>query len=195
MYPRRTQILLNNQKHWIAAPLLFPKDANQRNIAELQIRDFRSFKRDFKEKVENYSEHPHFSEVIDFLYYLLEEEFTHLSDFNINAIKSLAQQIDLPEPKFWKSSDLCVDTSGTQRLADLCQAVGGNCYLSGRGSSGYLQLDVFVKSKIEIVFQPKSNFNYVQRHEKDFIPGLSIIDALMNVGFKNLRNILMERSI
>ena len=189
MYPRRTQILLNNQKQWIAAPLLFPKDANQRNIAELQIRDFKSFKRDFKEKVKNYSEHPYFSEVIEFLHFLLEEEFTHLSDFNMNAIKSLTQEMDLPEPKFWKSSDLDVDTSGTKRLADLCQAVGGNCYLSGRGSSGYLQQDVFAESKIEIVFQPKSNYDYVQRQEKDFIPGLSIIDALMNVGFRNLRNI------
>ena len=194
MYPRRTQILLNNQKHWIAAPLLFPKDANQRNIAELEIREFKSFKRDFKEKIKNYSEHPYFFEVIGFLDFLLEEEFTRLSDFNMNAIKSLTHEIELPEPKFWKSSDLEVDTSGTQRLADLCQAVGGNCYLSGRGSSGYLQLEVFAESKIEIVFQQKSNYDYVQQKGEDFIPGLSIIDALMNVGFKNLRNILMERS-
>lgn len=193
MYPRRTQILVNNQKQWIAAPLLSPKEANQRNIAELQIREFNSFEGNFKEKIENYSGHPHFPEVIEFLDSLFKAEFTHLADFNINAIKSLVEKIDLPVTNFLRSSDLNIETSGTQRLVDLCRAASGDCYLSGRGSSSYLQLEVFDKSKLKIVFQPKSSYTYIQQIDKEFIPGLSIIDALMNVGFKELSNIFNRK--
>jgi hypothetical protein len=72
------------------------------------------------------------------------------------------------------------DSSGSQLLLDLVRIVGGDVYLSGISGRDYLELALFNRAGVKVQFQHFQHPIYPQVY-RDFIPGLSIIDLLMNV--------------
>lgn len=49
-----------------------------------------------------------------------------------------------------RSSTLSADSGRTQRLVDLCQAVGADTYLCGTGGSRYVEPDLFTAGRVEL---------------------------------------------
>ncbi|MEU3572994.1 WbqC family protein [Kitasatospora sp. NPDC036755] len=49
-----------------------------------------------------------------------------------------------------RSSTLSADSGRTQRLVDLCQAVGADTYLCGTGGSRYVEPDLFAAGRVEL---------------------------------------------
>src|SRR5205823_13997472 len=100
------------------------------------------------------------------------------SEFNINAIKTIADFLGLTQ-RFIAESELPpTDYTATARLISIVKAVSADAYLSGGGSSGYQDDAAFAEAGIELVYQ-----NFAPRpygEVKEFIPGLSIIDWLMH---------------
>lgn len=73
--------------------------------------------------------------------------------------------------------------NASEYLADLVQQVGGTHYLSGEGGHGYLELNQFEKSGIDVVWQSFSHPTYDQQFmELGFIPNLFALDLLFNHG-------------
>ena len=74
----------------------------------------------------------------------------------------------------------------SERLINICKAVGAKTYFTGRGP-GIKVLDpaLFEKEGIRVVFQ---NFNHPKYNQLygAFLPGLSIIDLLFNEGPRSL---------
>ena len=60
--------------------------------------------------------------------------------------------------------------------------MGATKYLSGSGGRNYLNEKIFEKSKIEVEYQKYDPINYSQKYAKSFIPNLSILDLLFNMG-------------
>ena len=70
------------------------------------------------------------------------------------------------------------------------RAVGGSTYLCGGGSGDYLDTAAFERASLTLRFQEYRHPVYEQRGVRDFVPGLSIIDALMHCGFDGVRNLM-----
>ncbi len=66
-------------------------------------------------------------------------------------------------------------------LAALCAATGATEYLSGSGGKDYLNLESFERAGVRVRFQDFHHPVYPQRYD-GFLPNLSAIDALFNVG-------------
>ena len=144
----------------------------------------------FVKKLTNtYRSSRHFEEVILMVKTILESEAEYLSDFNIFAIKCIGAQIGLADQKYIKSSELQVVSAGTQRIVDLISKLKSDTYISGLGSASYLEVNLFEKNNISLRFQENYSYRYPQE-SGEFIRGLSVIDALMNVGFENTRNLI-----
>jgi hypothetical protein len=60
--------------------------------------------------------------------------------------------------------------------------MGASKYLSGPGGRNYLNEKIFKQSKIEVEYQIYDPIIYSQKYAKPFIPNLSILDLLFNVG-------------
>jgi hypothetical protein len=56
-----------------------------------------------------------------------------------------------------------------------------------------LEADLFEKNNISLRFQENYSFSYPQG-KGEFIRGLSVIDALMNVGFEKTKNLILRGS-
>ena len=70
----------------------------------------------------------------------------------------------------------------TERLVNICKSIGADTYISGSGGKNYQQEDLFKKNEIKLLFQNYSCVKYHQNQAPTFIPDLSIIDLLANVG-------------
>lgn len=63
-------------------------------------------------------------------------------------------------------------------------------YLSAFGSFVYMKQDNYDYKKYPVLFQNYNPKPYKQIHSKEFIPYLSILDALFNVGAKETLNLI-----
>ena len=81
-----------------------------------------------------------------------------------------------------KESELNVRGEGTERLVNACKAVGADTYVSGAGGRGYMDEHAFEKAGITLEHQEYTPVEYPQRFSKEFVPNLSVVDLLFNVG-------------
>jgi hypothetical protein len=84
----------------------------------------------------------------------------------------------------YKNTDL------TDRIVEMVKSLEGDTYLSGDASKSYLDQDKFVDNNIKLIFQEYHCKEYPQKYISEFNKGLSIVDAMMNVGFSGIANII-----
>lgn len=73
----------------------------------------------------------------------------------------------------------------TERLIDICEALGGDTYLSGADGAKYMDLQQFARRNIKVVFQAFDHPVYPQLYG-DFRSHLSIADLMFNCGPKSV---------
>ncbi|HCM76095.1 MAG TPA: hypothetical protein DIS90_06920 [Cytophagales bacterium] len=79
------------------------------------------------------------------------------------------------------------------RLIEICQKLEANHYIAGKGGKNYLNTQQWSEAGVRISWQ---NFNseMVQYPQlgKSFVPALSIIDCLFNIGPVKTRELLLN---
>ncbi len=91
--------------------------------------------------------------------------------------------------KMYRSSELDIKSTGTQRLIDICKKFDADTYLSGPGGRKYMDMGLFEKEGIKVIFSDFKCPEYKQQGER-FIPNLSIVDGICNIGPKQTRRLL-----
>jgi hypothetical protein len=81
----------------------------------------------------------------------------------------------------------------TDRLIDLCHAVGASGYLSGLGGEQYLDIARFESSGLRLEIQQFHHPMYQQAYEP-FMPAMSAIDLLFCCGSEALRRLREARA-
>lgn len=193
-YPRgrswvnRSLILRNQSPKWMTLPVSKSSrefiQINRVQLAQGVIwRDFL-----YKELKLAYEEFPHFNLISDILIESIPKFENNLFKINGYLLILISEQLGIDSKKISLSSSLCVRSKGTQRLVDIINEIGGQIYLCGSGSSDYLNEHQFTSAGLSIVYQNYSQKPYRQFKQTDFVPGLSIIDLLMNVGLEEARS-------
>jgi len=131
----------------------------------------------------NYGKAPHFKDVFPLLSELIAPPEPMLATMNERAIRRICAAIGLPCDHLVLGSTLAAEGSATTLLINMVQSVGGDAYMCGGGSSGYQEDELFAQAGISLVYQSFKHPEYFQRPDEPFTPGLSIIDALMHLGF------------
>src|ERR1035437_3683018 len=121
-----------------------------------------------------------FREIIEILMPIYEIPGTSLADFNIRLILTIANYLGL-QTNFIRSSDLHAEGTSDERLISLVQIAGGTTFLSGAGGQNYQSEEKFAAAGLTLAVKPYRPITYPQRGTC-FTPGLSILDALFNIG-------------
>jgi hypothetical protein len=111
---------------------------------------------------------------------VLDQPWSRLVDLDLALIWLVAREIGIETPTY-RSSMLGIDGKGSERLVKLCQHFGATRYLTGDAAQDYLDADRFRSEGIEVVWHGYQHPIYAQLHGT-FIPYLSAIDLLMNIG-------------
>ena len=187
----RNWILNNGSRKWHTVSVS-RNFSEVKNINEIKFTKDIDWRVKYLKDITNcYSKTKHFSEVYDFLKSSISYETEFLSELNIHLIESVLKILDIQSTKIVKSSELNKSGKSNDLLCSLVKAVKAKNYLCGGGAESYMDESVFRVNKINIVYQNYIALNYPQFNCTEFISGLSIIDAMMNCGFKESKNLVL----
>ncbi len=144
-------------------------------------------KKHWKSIRQSYSKAPHFNKYAPLFEELYQKTWEYLADLNIALIKEISRITGL-ETKFMRSSELKVEGTKTERLINLLKKIGDDEYISNPGSRDYLEVNRFRENNIKLYWYEYEHPVYPQIRG-EFIPYLSVIDLLFNVGDEAVRYI------
>ena len=181
-FQHRNRIRVNNGWKWLTVPV----EKEEIPIKEIKIINEPQknkphwSKIHFREIHANYAKTEYFGVYEDELKKIYERRYKKLVDLNITLIKFLMKAFNI-DVKILCASEFEFKTKSSQKNLDLVKAVGGDTYLSGSMGRNYLDVSLFEKEGIKVVFHDLKHPVYKQRYE-GFVPNMSAIDALFNVG-------------
>ncbi len=153
-------------------------------LLSVEVADDAALRRHWQSIQMCYSKAPYWSEYQDALLPIYSRQWVRLAELNTALTDAIANLLAI-RPRVYLASDLGITTTGSQRILDLCTAVGATKYLSGIGGIDYLDVSHFTQSGLEVLVQMPRTPPYQQRYDQvGFLPGLSVLDALFNLGPK-----------
>lgn len=124
---------------------------------------------------------PHYTKVVDFLNESLRPDFSTLSDLNIHTLKSTCAYIGLNlNYEIFSEMNLQLEPvkAADEWGVNICKAMGVDAYINPIGGQSFMDVGKYQRNHVDIKFLKYGYKPYDQGRE-EFIPGLSIIDAMM----------------
>lgn len=138
----------------------------------------------------NYGFSEHFTEVATAVDAVIERDWHSLADLNIVLIEELASLLDI-STVFVRSSQFQTAGPRSERIANLLHKVHATTFLAAAGAETFLREDrVFPLEDIDTLFQDYLPCPYPQRHSDCFIPYLSVLDMLFQLGPLRSRDVV-----
>lgn len=139
---------------------------------------------------QSYKRAPYFAEVFPLVSAFLRSEERRLVQRNMMFIDEVLERLAL-RPERVYSSTLATKERAGEMVAELCTLVGGDVYISGDGGRNYQSPTSFEERKVRLAYNHFVPREY-PRFQGTFVPGLSIVDALMNLGFEGTKALIAE---
>ena len=182
-FQNRNKIIVNGDEKYIGVPVRLER-YREKTISEMEIcSDSEApWKDKYLKTIEyNYKHHPFFDTYFPFFVNLLSRQIVSLYEFNMEIIEYFAKELDI-KTKLIKASDLSPIGEKSDLILDIAQKSGADIYLSGPSGRDYMDLDKFERENMEVWFNDFRHPEYVQKGIDKFIPYMSTLDLLMNVG-------------
>lgn len=136
----------------------------------------------------NYGGTEYFDDWRQFLDETYNREWERLDKLDRHIIDGICDRVGL-ETDFVRSSTFDIAAVGSERIAALCEALDADVYLCGMGADEYMDESDFEAVGVHVEYQSFEHPKYCQRFD-GFIPKLSFIDMVLNVGADRSREIL-----
>ena len=176
----RNRILDSHGPLWLTVPIR--REDKFRPIAEVAINDEIPWAAEHWKKIlVSYSNARFFDLYRARLESIFSARWGSLCELNMESLKMTMDWLGIRIPII-RESELGVRTTGSQRLVDVCKSIGADVYVSGRGGRDYINEADFKKANVKLEYQSYVPVPYLHRLAGSFVPDLSILDALANVG-------------
>lgn len=191
-WTNRVKLNINNTARWVTAPIVRTYHGT-RQIREIEFDEASPWREKlFRTLSSAYGRAPHFADGMQLARPLIANSERHACAYNLAAIRSLATALVDPARKIVLASDFGSSETATDLLIDLVHAVGGDAYLSGGGADDYLDAAKFQQAGVRLIYQNFKHPTYPQHASEAFLPGLSILDTIMNIGVAETRRLLWK---
>lgn len=180
---------VNGDSQWLTVPIQ-NKDAIKKDISEIEI----CYKTDWLKKHLfsihcNYKKSPYF----DLIYTEIEQAFNarHGNIFALNhdLLLRVLKLLNIPTRITLRSDYKNLPADRSASLVEIVKRENANYYLTGPSAEDYLDESLFRKEGFFVEYQKFSMPTY-QQMWGEFVPRLSIVDALFNIGIERTREIL-----
>jgi hypothetical protein len=141
----------------------------------------------------HYARAPYRDPYLDQLHELYSAPWNKLSELNKATVRWLLEAYGITTPVH-SAADYSARDEATDRLIDLCRAVGATQYLAGAGAERYMDKPRFESSGVRLDTQVFQHPIYRQVYEP-FEPNLSALDLLLMQGPDALTTLRHTRTI
>lgn len=184
----RVAVEVQSKKHWISCPVKREKGIQIISDVVINNNDNIWRKKLIKTIEYNYSKADYFNDVMPFVYRLLMTEEDYLADYNVYVIREISNRLGINR-NFIRHKELYTQKHSTELLIEITKMVGCDTYICGGGASGYQDDSLFEIEGLELEYQNFTHPVYAQLGES-FLPGLSIVDVLFNIGFDGTMDLI-----
>ena len=185
----RSRVLVNGEAKWLSVPVARPSGTQL--VRDVMIADDGWRSTHWRTLDLNYRAAPFFAEFKGFVETLYEGRGGTLMEFNLGAIMAVLELLDRGDgEKVVMASGCGVASAGTDRLVDLVRSAGASVYVTGRGAGEYLEPEKFAAASLSLAVQQFAEVERPQLRTDSFVPGLSILDALLMVGVDGVNAML-----
>jgi hypothetical protein len=176
----RNRILVNSEPTYVTVPL---SQASQNKLISQISLDPSPWRGKLLRTIEGaYSSAPCFQEVFPLIESLVQHEADNLSAYLAFQLQALSMSLGLTA-QFVLSSRRYADSglSGQARVIDICKQEGATQYWNLPGGRDLYDAVRFADAGIDLRFISSGDQPYPQRGP-GYVPGLSVIDMLMELG-------------
>ena len=193
-FGHRNRLFINkDQVGWVTVPV-DKKNAYLKSYKTAKILEGTGWRKKLWRGIEeNYRKAPYWTELSDDLYRLVSLNYYTLAKQNIEFILWLVKLLEFStEIKY--SSELKATGHKSEHIKNILREVAADSYLCANGSFGYMfEEGIFPLDGINVLFQNANLKEYHQtRSTKGFVPYLSIVDALLNVGPEKTKELVLK---
>lgn len=177
----RNRILINGEPAYITVPLHQPSP--YKRICDIALQPSPLWRNKLVKMVEmTYRKSPCFIEVFPIIEEIIRHESDNLSDYLAHQLQTLAVFMGIKTEfvvtsRPYENNDL----SGQERVLNICKREEAITYINPQGGQTLYDTETFLSVGIDLRFIVMRPLPYKQR-AAGFVPYLSIIDALMEVG-------------
>lgn len=177
----RNRILINGKPTFITAPL--HQASPFKRICDTVLQPSLVWRDKLVKMVEmTYRKATYFVEVFPVVEELIRYKTDNLSDYLVHQLRTLSVCMGINTEfvvtsRSYENNEL----SGQERLLDVCKREGATTYINPQGGQTLYDSETFRKASIDLRFIVIRPLPYKQR-AAGFVPCLSIIDSLMEIG-------------
>jgi WbqC-like protein family len=187
----RNRLLINGQEYLFTVPL---KDASQnKRINEVMLADDPKWRSKLLKTIEQgYRKAPYYGTVMPITEKIVNFATDSIADLVHNSLIELNQYLGLTT-RLVASSSVYANTQlkAQERILDICQQENATRYINPIGGIELYDKPSFAQAGIELNFIKAKRVDYPQ-FKNDFIPWLSVLDALMFCDVPTVRTMLGE---
>lgn len=180
-WQHRNRILTPNGPQWLTVPVRRNHgdpiiDVEVANDQGWQPKHWRSLEMAYG------SAAPHGTWLLDALEpHYVGTDWEALVDLNLATFRTLCDRVGV-ETHFLRSSQLGIGGESSDRVLAHCRELGASHYLSGPAAREYLDEGSFDAAGVQLEYLAFDHPTYTQAHSSEFVPFLSVVDMLANVG-------------
>ena len=164
---------------WLTVPVR--KAGHDQPISETQIDGAFWKRKHVKSLQQNYARAPYYADIMALIEPHIRARQTTLVGLTESLIESMASYLSIGGV-FLRASDVPKSTQDrNERLIELCQHAGADCFFTGPAANDYLDHELFARHGISVVFQDYIHPVYPQAFDS-FESHMSVLDLLMNHG-------------
>lgn len=190
----RNKIKSNDKELMLTIPLMKDRSREDMFINNTSYNRQENWKEKHLKAIKHsYAKARYFDEVYSFIQGLYASEQPSVAHFNMNIIINICNKLGITT-NIMTSSDL--DKKEGKKdvlLANICEALHADCYLSAQGSAEYIEAKSpggeFARRNIELYYHMYHHPTYTQLGQT-FIPYIGIFDILFNEGFQHSLEII-----
>ena len=129
----------------------------------------------------HYRRAPHFERYFPAFEEIYGRPWESIAELNLYAIRRLREMLGIGHKPDLCASTLDCSDDPTDRLIDICRALGADTYLAGAGGAGYMDLGRFAQRGVRVRTQDFRHPVYPQCYD-GFLSQLSVVDLIFNCG-------------
>lgn len=177
-FQNRNRIYTHNGIEYISVPIVSKKDKIKNTL--IDTKNWNVIRKKNLTKIElAYKSTPYFEKYYPNFRKAYTYNTDHIAILNIKLLYFILSSLNI-HPQIYLASELNVNGSKSELLANICTHFNAKTYISGTSGRDYL--DKYYFENIKIDFQDFKHPVYTQFGKTKFEPFMSVIDALFNVG-------------
>ena len=192
-FTNRNKIKTSQGAIWLTVPILISGHLNK-SIKDIEINN----KEDWRDKhwkglYMNYKKAPYFSKYSGFFEDLYKKEWLKLFDLLAPTMEFLLKELNI-QTKVYFQSKLNISSKKEELILDLCKHFNADLFIFGALGKNYADSALFESKGVKLYFQDYVHPTYPQLWG-EFLPYMSIVDLLFNVGPVKASEVIMAANI